>query len=238
MWHRYERELPQAIDTLVSGKPIPSNYVLEILVPFVAGLCVRSSMYDDWLAKEHGEDVTSHPDLTNLTRVALMNGLAGRIMRCEWIVVHADRGARFITNDLGFTGGETPDGTSFMFVPLRPDAGLQLRRTGRPMWRRLPGGRCALIGRLDGNRADVSLVNQELASRAKREIYGREASDIASVCLHAEPDGSSFFAGALLNYAIEDWRNPPDREWIDEMKRAELHPRDALLLPEFLNRHP
>ncbi len=124
LWQRYEDELPQAIDTLVSGRPIPSNYVLEILVPFVAGLCVRSTMYDDWLAEEHGDDVRSHPDFTNLTRVALMEGLAGRIMRCEWVVVHAETDVRFIANDLGFTGGETGDGAGLMFIPLRPDAGL------------------------------------------------------------------------------------------------------------------
>ncbi len=229
MWQLYERRLAPAIDSIVSGRPIPWRYFLKNVVPFIAGLCVRPAMYDKWLEAEHPEAVASHPDFTNLTRAVLMPSLAGRIMRCNWIVVHPQDDARFITNDVGFAGEVTSDDKRFMFVPLRPDAGLQLQRTSNRMWRELPTGRVAVIGRTTVDRDHVHLFNKQTALMAWNEIYGRERGDVDSVPLgrHAAP--TPRFAGVLLHDPAEDERNPPDQEWLAELKRANIKASDVVM---------
>ncbi len=231
-WQLFEGKLAAAIDTLVSGRPLPWNHVLEHLVPFVAQLCVRNAMYDAWFARAHPEAAAAHPDLLNVTRATLLPALAGRAMRCAWTVAHAPPGTRFITNDLAVVGGgQWPTGERFMVIPLRPDAALLLQRIGKPMWREVEGGRLALIGRTVFPDGVVRAINESVASQAWNEIYGRERSDVESMPLAPEttPERGSF-VGVLIEDPVEDQRNPPDQEWFAEMERAHLKASDVLLL--------
>ncbi len=231
-WALFEGKLAAAIDTLVSNRPLPWNHVLEHLVPFVAQLCVRTSMYDAWFKQTHPEAVASHPDLLNVTRATLLPSLAGRVMRCSWTVAHGPPETRFITNDLGVAGVQWPTGGRCMVIPLRPDAALLLQRAGKRMWRKVEGGRLALIGRTRFPPGVVHAINEGVASQAWDEIYGRERSDVESMPLapEATPDRGTFL-GALIEDPVEDQQNPPDQEWLAEMERANLKASDVLQLP-------
>ncbi len=225
VWDLYERELVQAIDNLSARRPVPIQHSLQTLVPFVACLCVRDGSFDDFLRQKYLSDgdtgTLSEPDWIDLHRVALVPPIASRLLRCNWIVCETSPGLRFITNDRGFTGGADPEGKLFMFVPLRPDAGLQLRRRAPALWRELPYGRVAIFGRRPQlTREETELVNNRIAALAAREIYGREEGDVAGALLDDTGYAASFFAGHWLEDVSDDRHRNMDRYWLDELDRA------------------
>lgn len=226
VWDLYEGRLSQAIDTLVAGEPLPIQDSLHTLVAFVACLCVRDGSFDDFIKIEYPRGVEEYGtrDWINLHRVALVPSIASRLLRCRWHVLRPQVGSRFITSDRGFTGGRDAEGDLFMWVPLRPTAGLELRRCGPAMWQVHPRGRTALYGKRDHplDPDQVLLVNNTVAELAARECYGREQQDLAALVLGIEAKKRPFFGGQLVADSSDFLRLDTDDYWLQELRRADV----------------
>jgi hypothetical protein len=225
LWGYYEEKLRSAIDSMLSGVFIPRERLLEGMIPFIAGLCVRSAEYDNWMQQGTAHIATEiAPDNTNIQRVTDFQQLAGCTLRCQWTIFHAPVGSRFVTNDIGCTGGSYDSGVNFLFVPLRPNAGLELRRQDpeKRVWQRTPGGRMALIGRYSVRQDEVPIINQHIASMARREIYGQTKQDVQEVAFEAQVSSQPKLPGSLIKSYPEDRDNPPDMDWLRELEQARL----------------
>jgi hypothetical protein len=108
----YETRLPAALSALVDAtEGIDADVWLHTLVPFVAGLFVRSPDRND--------------GVNNVGRVIEFQELLAPIMAARWTVVHLAPGAELISSDRGF-GGVTLDGQMAIMVPCDRQTALVL----------------------------------------------------------------------------------------------------------------
>lgn len=142
VWASYEQRLGPALDELAKSgqKTISANTWLRVLVPFVAGLFVRGpefgkryeersvpkSMYDNngFVTPEWRNDNTNNARLIEFQR------LLAPVMAARWVVMHTKDSHSVITNELGFTIFQPPDGSEpGIAIPIGPNAILGIIRT-------------------------------------------------------------------------------------------------------------
>lgn len=224
LWSLYEDKLPEALGRLTLSEGLPWQYVLQTVVPFVAGVAVRSPTFDDWYRERLPlMQPSEFVDKVNYERMRALYTTAGRLLTARWDIIAAPVGQHFILNDLGycgFTSGTAQQNYRHMFVPLRLQFGLLLTVDTHPrMWQTTAGGRVAVFGRRACTPEQVARLNHSMALMAKREIYGRRQSDVDEVGL----EDTAPLPHRLADLLGTSWNAQADMDhyWIQEMKRAE-----------------
>lgn len=137
-WDRYEDRLTTALDELADStvSSVDATTWLRVLVPFVAGIFVRTP---DFARKfeANGERLvdllaatdTLRSDNTNMARLMAMHRVLSPIMAARWIVAQTNGPDPLITNDIAYVANQfgppynSPIGWS---IPLNSTSVLQL----------------------------------------------------------------------------------------------------------------
>jgi hypothetical protein len=132
-WTEYEKRLTSALDELVDPavNSVDGRLWVRVLVPFVAGIFVRSP---DFVRKYEGpkkDDLFDDPllqaDNTNMSRIMAMTRSLAPIMAANWTVAHITGSEPLLTNDLGYVNNSFAfDRTVGWTIPIGPRCALQL----------------------------------------------------------------------------------------------------------------
>lgn len=142
VWALYEQRLGPALDELAKPgqKTISANTWLRVLVPFVAGLFVRGAEFGKRyegrpnLKSIYADSGFATPewrsDNTNNSRLIEFQRLLAPVMAARWVVMHTKGSHPVITNELGFTIFQPPDGSDpGIAIPIGPNTILGIIRT-------------------------------------------------------------------------------------------------------------
>lgn len=143
VWALYEQRLGPALDELAKPgqKTISANTWLRVLVPFVTGLFVRGAEFGKryearpTVKSLYGADSAFatpewRSDNTNNSRLIEFQRLLAPVMAARWVVMHTKGSHPVITNELGFTIFQPPDGSDpGIAIPIGPNTILGIIRT-------------------------------------------------------------------------------------------------------------
>ncbi len=201
VWALYEQRLGPALDELAKPgqKTISANTWLRVLVPFVAGLFIRGPEFGKRyearpvLKSVYGSAGFATPewcsDNTNNSRLIEFQRLLAPVMAARWVVMHTKGSHPVITNELGYTIFQPPDGSDpGIAIPIGPNAILGIIRTW-PKYGRLvmqdggTGQWRALIEHRTLTENDQINFNEAMANIASGFIAG---PDVASLEPHKD----------------------------------------------------
>ncbi len=208
VWSFYERQLPRAIQSLMTDPmTLSASAWLRVLVPFVTSLFVRGREFGERYTRRDVELTTTlkaagrlSEDHVNGGRVVEFQRLLAPVTAANWTLLRVeDPSVSFITSELGLTlvrhaaGAKEPG----YAVPLTPELAVMITpQQLRPIMSHLDGSWWPLIGQLAVTAADVTAINVSTASFSNEFLIARERRDLEA------------FA--------KEWHGPPDEDWLTD----------------------
>lgn len=179
LWSIYEPNLPRALEALNSRSiPINGSLWFETLVPFVAGLFVRSpsfaSMFEERIASAPEEvRETSLANNAAGPRVIAFQEMLAPLMVADWTILHFDSDRSLVTSDIGYAGADTPLGQGYA-VPVDLHTALFVARGDKRrrvlVWR--GHGWVAPIQHVDVPGSEAENLVHAMAAFARHAVYG------------------------------------------------------------------
>ena len=172
----YERKLPDAFSQIADSTGlIPFEPWIRTLMPYVAGLTVRSPHFLSGTA-----DAVGNVDV-QMSRLMEMTRAVAPLMAADWHMITAPQGSGFVINDRGLTWTQDERGRFGIAVPInRSRALVILPNPDRYIACRYPDGvwRTTLLRR-DLSAEAVRDLNAVMAQTAVDWVAGPTASDLA-----------------------------------------------------------
>ena len=220
-WNAYERRLTEALRAAAiaaSGDGLMSFEVwIKVLVPFVAGICVRSP---DFLSGPGGSAPEENVML-QASRWMEMARIIAPLMAAEWVIGKNATDTPFITNDRGMTWSiDSKRDRVGLLIPLTPTTVLWVMPCGeRIIGLRNEDGWQAGFGVRDVDSGEVAEINEAIARAAVRWVAGGSPDDVASLEVAGSDSSIPIFDSSWPN------RGPlgaHDQDWITAIRLAGL----------------
>jgi len=215
IWARYETDLPSSVEKLISGS-LDAETWARILVPFVAGLFVRGTDFNNrFNSRLNALGIeTISKDNTNGARLFELQRLLAPVIASKWIVIKVNGDRYLITNDLGYAPFVNPHtGDKGIAIPL----GLHHILAISPLMARTiayadGGSWIPVIEYVEEPPNSHLALNNILAFAAQRFIFGPDEESIKrnlSITARAphvpEPQFFGFISGSLARAYEFTW---------------------------------
>jgi len=179
-WAEYERELSDAIASLVAGGVDAATWV-RVLVPFVACMLVRGPDFGGRFGRRMAalglDDIDggyTPADNANLARLMELQRLLGPVAVAKWVVVRFPGQGSLLPSDLGYTPFRNrARGEAGIAVPLGPSHALTVtpRREGRVAVVR-SGRWVPEVEHVAAAPGDREGLNRAVSAAAQRFLFG------------------------------------------------------------------
>lgn len=194
-WAEYERELSDAIASLVAGGVDAATWV-RVLVPFVACMLVRGPDFGGRFGRRMAalglDDIDggyTPADNANLARLMELQRLLGPVAVAKWVVVRFPGQGSLLTNDLGYTPFRNrARGEAGIAVPLGPSHALTVtpRREGRVAVVR-SGRWVPEVEHVAAAPGDREGLNRAVSAAAQRFLFGPDEEFVGEWLRAAPP---------------------------------------------------
>jgi hypothetical protein len=211
-WTKYERELSDAIASLVAGGVDAATWA-RVLVPFVACMLVRGPDFGGRFGRRMAalglDDIDggyTPADNANLAPLMELQRLLGPVAVAKWVVVRFPERGSLLTNDLGYAPFQNRErGEAGMAVPLGPSHALTVtpRREGQVAVVR-SGRWVPDFEYVEAPRGDREGLNRAVSATAQRFVFGPDEEFVGEWLRAApsappppEPGQLGFITGTL-----------------------------------------